>query len=215
MKKEDVLSNSHLINQLNKKDINKYIAIGSFKLVKYKKNSVVHFEGDLCNKLEVILAGKVVVEHFDETGRLNTVMEFGVDKLLGCNLIFSENPHFPATVATKEPSVILEIKKELLLELLKNTSFLLIFLRSMSHHTSMLFNVINLNGRKTIRESIMNFLKYERKKQNSNYILLNTTKKALADQIGVQRTSLSRELANMRDDGLITFDSKSITIKYR
>lgn len=36
------------------------------------------------------------------------------------------------------------------------------------------------------------------------------SKKALADKIGVQRTSLSRELSRMRDDGLITFDAHYI-----
>ena len=38
------------------------------------------------------------------------------------------------------------------------------------------------------------------------------TKKVLADKIGVQRTSLSRELSKMKNDGLIDFDSESITI---
>ena len=65
---------------------------------------------------------------------------------------------------------------------------------------------------KTIRESIMNYLNYESKIQNSNRIKLNTTKKSLAEKIGVQRTSLSRELAKMRDDGLILFDTDSITL---
>ena len=38
------------------------------------------------------------------------------------------------------------------------------------------------------------------------------TKKALAERIGVQRTSLSRELAKMRADGLIKYDAESIEI---
>ena len=62
----------------------------------------------------------------------------------------------------------------------------------------------------------MNYLNYESKKQNSNHIKLNITKKALAEKIGVQRTSLSRELAKMRKDGLIQFDSDTITLlKYK
>jgi Mn-dependent DtxR family transcriptional regulator len=38
------------------------------------------------------------------------------------------------------------------------------------------------------------------------------TKKELAEKIGVQRPSLSRELNKMRKDGLLTYDSKQITI---
>ena len=68
---------------------------------------------------------------------------------------------------------------------------------------------------KTIRESVISYLNYERKKQNSNIIKLNITKKALSERIGVQRTSLSRELAKMREDGLIEFNPVSITLLHK
>jgi CRP-like cAMP-binding protein len=38
------------------------------------------------------------------------------------------------------------------------------------------------------------------------------SKQQFAEYIGVQRPSLSRELINMRDEGLIEFDRKTITI---
>ncbi|NCB72673.1 MAG: helix-turn-helix domain-containing protein, partial [Clostridia bacterium] len=38
------------------------------------------------------------------------------------------------------------------------------------------------------------------------------SKKELAENFGIQRTSLSRELNKMRKDNLIEFDSASITI---
>jgi CRP-like cAMP-binding protein len=65
---------------------------------------------------------------------------------------------------------------------------------------------------KTIRECVMAYLEHERQKQNSNKILLPITKKAWAERIGVSRTSLSRELAKMRKDGLILYDAKSVTL---
>ena len=67
---------------------------------------------------------------------------------------------------------------------------------------------------RTIRECIISYLNYESKKQESSTIKLEITKKALAERIGVQRTSLSRELARMRDEGLIDFDSESIKVLY-
>jgi CRP-like cAMP-binding protein len=41
---------------------------------------------------------------------------------------------------------------------------------------------------------------------------LTLSKKALAEMFGISRTSLSRELGRMRDEGLIDFDQKTITI---
>ena len=65
---------------------------------------------------------------------------------------------------------------------------------------------------KTIRECILNYLAYESKLQNSNQIQLSISKKELADRIGVQRTSLSRELSKMRDEGIIDYDRNSIKL---
>lgn len=65
---------------------------------------------------------------------------------------------------------------------------------------------------KTIRECILNYLSYESKLQNSNQIQLSISKKELADRIGVQRTSLSRELSKMRDEGIIDYDRNSIIL---
>ncbi|NLN65914.1 MAG: winged helix-turn-helix domain-containing protein [Clostridiaceae bacterium] len=40
--------------------------------------------------------------------------------------------------------------------------------------------------------------------------MLNITRKVLAESSGVEKTSLSRELAKMRDADLIKHDTKSI-----
>ncbi|MGI6595070.1 MAG: helix-turn-helix domain-containing protein [Christensenellales bacterium] len=60
----------------------------------------------------------------------------------------------------------------------------------------------------------MNFLTHESKEQKNKTIKLNTTKKRLSEIIGVQRTSLSRELTKMRKDNLINFTKDTITIKF-
>jgi DNA-binding transcriptional regulator LsrR (DeoR family) len=57
-------------------------------------------------------------------------------------------------------------------------------------------------------------LENEKRSQGSKIIKLNLTKKALAEKIGVQRTSLSRELSKMKKDGLILFDTNYITILF-
>ncbi|NLM46621.1 MAG: winged helix-turn-helix domain-containing protein [Firmicutes bacterium] len=70
----------------------------------------------------------------------------------------------------------------------------------------------SFRSRKTIREKIIDYLEHESRRQHSRQILLPCTKKELAEQIGVQRTSLSRELARMRADGLIEYNARSITL---
>ena len=93
-----------------------------------------------------------------------------------------------------------------------NHEFLRSYLEYVSDHTVILGDRIKHYVNRTIRESIISYLNYECKKQNSTTIKLSMTKKALAERIGVQRTSLSRELAKMRAEGLIEFDSVSIKL---
>ncbi len=185
-------------------EIRQYMGEGSFKTTTYGKNNIVHFDGDICTKLEIILKGCVVVERIDESGNLMTVAEFLSDDILGGNLLFSKIPHYPMTITAKQPTLILEINKERLFQLFTdNHAFLMRYLEFVSDHATILGDRIKHYVNRTIRESLMSFLEYESKQQNSNYIKLNKSKKALAERMGVQRTSLSRELAKMRDAGLI------------
>lgn len=208
-----LMKQTDIIKSIDLGEIELFLSDGSFRTSKYGKNNIVHFVGEVCTKLEIILSGKVVVERIDKAGNLMTIAEFFSGDILGGNLLFSKNPHYPMTVTAKEPTVILEISKSRLFQLFSdNHEFLMSYLEYVSDHATILGDRIKHYVNRTIRESIMSYLNYERKKQNSNVIKLNITKKALAERIGVQRTSLSRELAKMRDEGLINFDSDSVEL---
>ena len=208
-----LIENTTLLSTLPSDYIKLHLANGNFKVKTYKKKSIIHFEGDHCFKLEIVLTGKVVVARIDESGNLLTIAEFFQNDILGGNLMFSKNPYFPMTSTALEESVILEIEKNLLFTLLSESPvFLKAYLEFVADHTFILGDKIKHYVNKTIRECVLGFLDYESKHQNSNKVILNMTKQTLADKIGVQRTSLSRELSKMRNEGLIEYDSKSITI---
>ena len=208
-----LIENTTLLSTLPSDYIKLHLANGNFKIKTYTKNSIIHFEGDHCFKLEIVLTGKVVVARIDESGYLLTIAEFFQNDILGGNLMFSKKPYFPMTSTALEESVILEIEKNLLFTLLSESPvFLKAYLEFVADHTFILGDKIKHYVNKTIRECVLGFLDYESKHQNSNKVILNMTKQTLADKIGVQRTSLSRELSKMRNEGLIEYDSKSITI---
>ena len=214
MKKNmELMGQIDLMKSITPQEIESYLFEGSCKITQYKKNNIVHFVGEVCSKLEIILSGKVVIERIDESGNLMTIAEFLGGDVLGGNLMFSKNPYYPMTVTAKEATLILEINKDRLFRLFSdNHEFLSSYLEYVSDHTVILGDRIKHYVNRTIRESIISYLNFEAKKQNSSIIKLSMTKKALAERIGVQRTSLSRELAKMREDGLIEFNSVSITL---
>ena len=205
-----------LIKSISPEEIEVFLNEGSFKTIEYHKNNIVHYVGEKCSTLEIILSGKVVIERIDESGNLMTIAEFFSGDILGGNLMFSKKPYYPMTVTAKEPTVILEINKNRLFKLFSdNHAFLKHYLEYVADHTVILGDRIKHYVNRTIRESITSYLEYEHKRQNSNTIILHMSKKALAEKIGVQRTSLSRELAKMRQEGLIEFDAVSIELVTR
>lgn len=202
-----------LIDALPPEVIQAHLNHGHFKLVQYRSNNMIHLDGEMCTKLEIIISGTIVVERIDESGHLLTVSEFTRGDILGGNLLFSRNPYFPMTITSKSDAKLLEINKETLIDLLNSHhEFLLTYLQFLSDRTFVLSDKIKHYMGRTIRESILNYLNYERKKQHTDTIRLPMTKKELAETIGIQRTSLSRELAKMRDDGLVVYDRETITL---
>lgn len=205
-----LLKQIDLMKSFNTNQLESLLQAKGNKVNSYERNNIVHFVGDICENLEIILSGEVAVERIDESGKLMTIAEFFDGDILGGNLLFSKNPCYPMTVTAKKPTIILEISKRQLFDLFASSlDFLKSYLAYISDHSVILGDRIKHYVNRTIRECIISYLDYESKKQESSTIKLTISKKALAERIGVQRTSLSRELAKMRNEGLIEFDKNN------
>jgi CRP-like cAMP-binding protein len=203
-----------LFNNFSINELSALLNITNHKIKNYNKNTVIHFESEKCLTLDIILQGQILIQRIDENGNVLTVSQFTVGNSIGGNLLFSRNNFYPMCVLAKTACTILHINKNLVLELCQNNkSFLLEFLLDISDKTYILTNKIKTISMKSLRASIIDFLKYEYYYQKNVVIKLHVTKKELAERIGVQRTSLSRELNKMKSDGLIDYDKKTITIK--
>ncbi|WP_058486560.1 Crp/Fnr family transcriptional regulator [Defluviitalea phaphyphila] len=185
----------------------------NYIISKYNKGTIIHFESEKCNCWDIILKGQVFIQKIDEKGNVLTITEFKVGDNIGGNLLFSKYPYYPMSVVAKSDTHILHIDKNLILQLCQiSQDFLVEFLSCISDKTMILTSKIKSISMKSIRESIIEFLNYEYYTQKNKEIKLNMTKKELAERLGVQRTSLSRELNKMKKDGLIDYNAHSITI---
>ncbi|MBS3986234.1 MAG: Crp/Fnr family transcriptional regulator [Selenomonadales bacterium] len=184
---------------------------GSIRSVCYEKDAVIHFEGDRCDSLEVVVKGSVMIERIDEEGNLLTIAEFSSGDIIGGNLMFSKDPHYPFAVSAKTVVELVRFSKERTFVLCSQSPYFLeCYLECVSSHALTLGDKIKHHVRRTIRERITAYLANEVKRQGSCHIKLSLTKKALAERIGAQRTSLSRELQRMKLDGLIDYNATHV-----
>lgn len=209
----NIFKESTLINKLPDQMIKESLDDGSILLNKFKKNEIIHNEGEICKSVEIILEGIVVVDNINSEGEIFRITELKKDDLLAGNIVFLDNSIYPMTITASSEVTLAEIEKEKLLNLLhKNKDFQLEFLKLMSLNSMILSKKAKDTKVTPLRQKIFEYLKYEETKQSSKDIVLPYSKKFLAEKFGVQRTSLSRELKNMEKDNIISLNKRNIRI---
>jgi CRP-like cAMP-binding protein len=213
MKTSEKIHQLTLLNDLPAALMEEWIHSGEIALRSFQPGQIIHLDGDLCRGMEIILSGRVSVERIDESGNLMIINQFGPDDMIGGNLVFSRNPRYPMTIIAKTGTTLVALEKALIFELCsRHPVFLEQFLRAISDNAMLLGDKIKHYVQRSLRESLTSYLKNMAMIQGSNRIQLPVTKKELAEQIGVQRTSLSRELQKMKQEGLVEYDSRTIRL---
>lgn len=207
------LKESSLFKSLDSEFIKSVLDKTKFKTNMYKKNSVIAFEGDLCNKIGIIINGHIEVQKIYPSGKTVTISKMGRGNIFGEVIIFSNMGQYPSSIISSTDSEIMFIPKDDIINLCtKNTIILNNFMELLSNKILMLNNKLKNISYHTIKEKLANFILEEYSKQNSLKIKINLSKKELAEHFGIPRPSLSRELINMKNDNIIDYDRKTIEI---
>lgn len=211
-----LLTQIHLFSMFSPDEMVKFFESNKYKIKSYNKNSIIYLQNERCSTVDVILEGSVAVQKIDENGDVLTITTLSTGDIMGGNLVFSQNNQYPMTIIATANCKVVHIKKVLIIELCqRNKEFLVEFFQCLSDKTLILTDKIKFISIKSIRDKIYEFLNYEHYIQQSTTIKLNISKKELAEKLGIQRPSFFRELSKMKKEGLIDYDSKTITILYR
>ena len=107
----------------------------------------------------------------------------------------------------------LQISRKSLTDLLHDLpDFITGFLQDLSDKALLLTRTIHTLSERRMRQQIFQFLLLESQQQQSRTVMLKFTKKLMVERFGVARTSFSRELKAMQDEGLIHMACTSITL---
>lgn len=178
-----------------------------------KKNRIIHLQNEISTTIDVIVSGVISVQALDPLGNIMTIANFSGGECIGSNLLFSSHPVYPMTVVAKTEVTYISFGKDIILDLCRRCpDFLSFYLKEISDKTIVLTSKINTIALKSIRERIIEFLKLEMIRQNSDTIILPFSKKEWAELLGVQRPSLSRELNKMRKARIVDFDNRKMTL---
>jgi len=210
----DNLKRCILFKDMKYEDLSNFLNLSNYTIKKYSKGNVVVIEGSRCKELGILLEGLLEAQALYPSGKLLTLAQLKPVEIFGEAVLFSKMNEFPATIGAIKDSKIMFIKKENLINCLTNChKFTENFLELLSNKLLILNKKVKMLSLGSIRQKIGNFLMEKYKEQGSNIIKVTLSRKEMAEHMGIQRPSLSRELIKMRKERIIEFDKKVIIIK--
>jgi CRP-like cAMP-binding protein len=210
-KSNPATSVSTLLTSLPTDDLSFMLANGQARYRSYEENVLLYLPGDPCIAIDLVVEGEIAVDKLDETGRLTRIIQFGAGEVFGANLVFSDLKIYPFTVTTLKKTKLLQFEPNALIQLaMKDRHVLESMLKAISTKSFVLSRGMDYLSGRSIEDKIRIYLK-QNLPPDVKRLELNLSKKALAEYLGVSRTSLSRTLRLMKEAGVIDFDRSSIT----
>jgi CRP-like cAMP-binding protein len=208
------LTEHPLFANLGQEVIERLRANGTVYSRRYKKGLTLHNEGSTCTSLDILTSGTLIAYSLDARGNSLIMFSFHAGDVIGANLLFADNPTYPLNIYCETECTIIHMKKISVRALLEDPSFSFTFIRYLSQITQSVNRKIFIISGKKLRERIMEYLKNESIRQRRNPVILPVSKKQMADILGVQRPSLFREIKKMKEEGLIDYSNRCITLHY-
>ncbi|MCF7925183.1 MAG: Crp/Fnr family transcriptional regulator [Candidatus Izimaplasma sp.] len=194
---------------------NAKVDLRDIDIVSYPKGYTIEQEGNMSTYIGIVLSGSIVVKSYSLAGHTFIIRTLTEGMMYGDVLIYgSHTKVYPGTLIAREHTQIAKLKNNLFKRWLNESAQLLTnYLKLLSDKTFELNNKNKLLSQDTLRDKILYYLYEQKKLQDSNIVTLDQSKEELAEALYVRRPSLSRELAKMKNEGLIDYDRHTITIK--
>lgn len=202
-----------LFNNLKISEIKEILNSIIYIIKNYKKNEVIAVENDNCDSIGIILAGNIEIHKPFPSGKVVTINHFSTGNIFGEALVFSDRHIYPATIISSNNSEVMYIKREDIVNMMaKNPILIHNFMGVLSNRILMLNNRLTNLSYDTLRKKIANILLLEYNRQKSSFIILPYSRKKMAELLNIPRPSLSRELVNMKEEGIIDFYKNKVKI---
>lgn len=207
------LSQSQIFKDVDILDLKRLFSKHQPMTKRFKKSKLVKLQGTELDKLMIVTEGKLRAQMSSEDGRTINMEEFKPFQSIAIPVLFSDHRKLPVSLYAMEESVVLFIDRETLIECCLNNRFILEnTLMAMSHKVSFLSNKIKFLQLNNIKQKIATTLLNQSLKSGSMNFKLDRTKEELAKEMGITRPSLSREFANLINQGIITQEKNNIII---
>lgn len=178
----------------------------------YPAGKMLFSAGEAASGLYYVEKGEIRIYRMDSDGREAEVVRLEAGDILGEAIVFTGNRYPFFAEAVRESRVIFLSRESLFEEIDKVPSSSLAFLRLLSEKCLTLNRKIESLGMRTIRQRLILFLLARCPGDRKCLVELDLKKGELARKLGTVGETLSRNLRQLQDDGLVRVEGRRIHI---
>lgn len=183
----------------------------------YQKGETISMERESIRHIGLLLSGIVDMVKEDVWGNRTLLVRMGKDALFGETFACGSDPVSTVTFTVYEDADILFIPFDRVMcsctqscifhqRLTRN------MIRIIAGKNRELMQKVEVISKKSIREKILAYLSIQSQAQSSRYFEIPLGRVEWADYLCVDRSALTRELAKMKQDGIIDYDKNCFRI---
>ena len=209
--------NSPLFADIAQSDLSTMLACIGYHISTFRKGEIVAFEEENIRHIGIILSGAVDMIKEDLWGNKTMLVRMHKNEMFGETFACGEDNLSVATFMVSEDARILFMPFD---RVMHSCTMACVFhhrlIENMVHIIASknrdLIRKVEVVSKRTMREKILAYLSIQSQQQESRYFEIPLGRVELAEYLCVDRSALTRELAKMRDDGLIDYDRNCFRI---
>lgn len=183
----------------------------------FQKGDIVAFEAENIRHIGILLSGTVDMVKEDLWGNKTILLRMHKDELFGETFACGEDTMSVVTFVVSEDAKILFLPFD---RVMRSCTMACVFhhrlienmVRIIANKNRDLIRKAEVVSKRTIREKLLAYLSIQAQTQESRYFEIPFGRVELAEYLCVDRSALTRELAKMRDEGLIDYDKNCFRI---
>lgn len=181
------------------------------KIITLEKNSIYTFSGMPMRFADIVISGVLLCRMSTMRGRMVQITKLRQGNMVSPVLLFGKDNHFPVSIEAASGVQLLRMSPDRFkVLLLADSRLTLNFIYLVSNVGIWLTKELRGLTLTTIREKVVNYLLEKSQEQQSDNIILSQSQQEIADTFGIQKYSLQRVFAEMRELGIISMKGREI-----
>ena len=211
------IANSPLFKDIQADNLEAILGCIGYHIGSYKKGGIIAFEEEHIRHIGILMSGAVDMVKEDLWGNKTMLIRMRSGELFGETFACGDDTSSLVTFMVSEDAEILFIPFR---RVMQTCTMACVFhhrlienmVRIIANKSRDLMRKVEVISKRTLREKILAYLSLQAQINEHRYFEIPLGRVELAEFLCADRSALTRELAKMRDEGLIDYDKNCFRI---